>query len=196
MHAVTFSLWRLYMHSKQNRRIIREVLQGRTEAFARLVDHYKQPVFNLAYRMTGSRQDAEDLSQETFLKAFLGLKRFDLQRRFFPWLFTIAVNTVRNHLKKTASNPTAPSAAGMPDLLSGSAGNPEKRLTDKQQRIQISDALQQLPIEQREAVVLRYYQDLAFDDIAVVCDVTLSTAKMRVYRGIQHLARIWEPDGE
>ena len=70
------------MDSEQKRRIIREVLQGQTESFARLVDHYKHPVFNLAFRMTGSRQDAEDLSQETFLKVFLGLKRFDLQRRW------------------------------------------------------------------------------------------------------------------
>ena len=180
------------MDSEQNKEIIKQVLQGQTEAFARLVEHYKGPVFNLAYRMTGSRQDAEDLTQETFLKAFLGLKRFDRQRRFFPWLFTIAVNTVRNHLKKTASGRPARSAVGMPELSSRSASDPENSLADKQQRMQIAEALQKLPIEQREAVVLRYYQDLAFDDIATVCHVPLSTAKMRVYRGIQKLAQIWD----
>jgi RNA polymerase sigma-70 factor (ECF subfamily) len=180
------------MDSEQNKEIIREVLQGRTEAFARLVERYKGPVFNLAYRMTGSRQDAEDLTQEAFLKAFLGLKRFERQRRFFPWLFAIAVNTVRNHLKKTASHRPARSDVGIPSPSSGSANNPEKNLADKQQRMQIAEALQKLPIEQREAVVLRYYQDLAFDDIAAVCDVPLSTAKMRVYRGIQKLAQIWD----
>jgi RNA polymerase sigma-70 factor (ECF subfamily) len=80
----------------------------------------------------------------------------------------------------------------MPELSSGSTSNPESRLADKQQKAQIAEALQKLPIEQREAVVLRYYQDLAFDDIAAVCDVPLSTAKMRVYRGIQKLAQIWD----
>lgn len=184
------------MNSEQQRRIIREVLQGQTEPFAKLVEHYKGPVFNLAYRMTDSRQDAEDLSQETFLKAFLGLKRFDSKKRFFPWLFSIAVNTVRNHLKKTASGRQARSNIGMPDLSMGSAGNPEKRLTDKQQGLQIAEALQKLSIEQREAVVLRYYQDLTYDDIAAVCDVPLSTAKMRVYRGIRLLARIWDNNEE
>jgi RNA polymerase sigma-70 factor (ECF subfamily) len=109
------------MDSEQKKKIIQQVLQGQTEAFALLVDHYKGPVFNLAYRMTGSRQDAEDLTQETFLKAFLGLKRFDRQRRFFPWLFTVAVNTVRNHLKKTASGRPARSTVGMPELSPGLA---------------------------------------------------------------------------
>ena len=180
------------MNSEQDRsdrQIIREVLQGDTRSFARLVDRYKGPVYNLALRMTGSGQDAEDLAQEIFLKAFLGLGRFDPERRFFPWLFTVAVNTVRNHLKKPPAL-TVRSDAGGQDLPAGVQSNPQKRLEDKQRREQFAQALQQLPFEQREAVVLRYYQDLRFDEIAAVCEVPVSTAKMRVYRGLQRLATI------
>ncbi|KPJ76751.1 MAG: hypothetical protein AMJ54_10450 [Deltaproteobacteria bacterium SG8_13] len=173
---------------RSDRRIIRQVWQGHTQAFARLVDSYKGPVFNLALRMTASRQDAEDLAQETFLKAYLGLKRFKPDGRFFPWLFTIAVNTVRNHLKKNPPVLPARWAAGAQDLPAGPDSDPQRQLEDKQQRSQIAGALQRLSIEQREAVVLRYYQDLSFDDIAAVCAVPVSTAKMRVYRGIQRLS--------
>ena len=184
------------MDSEQNksytsdRWIIREVLQGRAQEFTRLVDRYKGPVFNLALRMTGNHQDAEDLAQETFLKAYLGLKGFQPQRRFFPWLFTVAVNTVRNHLKKKPSAPVVHLDAGRQEMVSGPQGNPETQLAEKQKKERIDAALQHLSIEQREAVVLRYYQDLPFDDIAAVCDVPVSTAKMRVYRGIQRLSLI------
>ncbi len=175
---------------KSDQRIIREVLQGQTEAFAHLVDKFKGPVFNLALRMTASRQDAEDLAQETFLKAYLGLRRFNLERRFFPWLFTIAVNTVRNHVKKKQPVLVSHPDPGSPDLPSKPESGPERRLESKQAKEKMADALQKLPFEQREAVVLRYYQDLSFDDIAAVCHVSVSAAKMRVYRGLQRLALI------
>jgi RNA polymerase sigma-70 factor (ECF subfamily) len=176
---------------RSDRQVIREVLQGQTQAFARLVETYKGPVFNLAFRMTGSRQDAEDLAQETFLKAYLGLKQFNVERRFFPWLFTIAVNTVRNHLKKKTPAMLPRSDAGEQGLPAGPESNPERRLVSKQQSQTMAVALAALPLQQREVVVLRYFQDLPFDDIAAVCGVPLSTAKMRVYRGIEHLARIY-----
>ena len=178
--------------NSNDRQTVQEVLQGRTEAFSRLVEKYKRPVFNLTLRLTGSRQDAEDLAQETFLKAYVGLKRFDIQRRFFPWLFTIAVNTVRSHLKKTPPVRHVLSDAAAPDADVDPRFDPQRRLENKQRRQHIAVALQQLPVEQREAVVLRYFQELSFNDIATVCNVSLSTAKMRVYRGIQRLAFIWE----
>ena len=176
--------------NSSDRQIIQEVLQGRSEAFSRLVEKYKRPVFNLVLRLTGSSQDAEDLAQETFLKAYSGLKRFDIQRRFFPWLFTIAVNTVRSHLKKNP--PVRHSLSDTAAAAIDPRSDPQRRLEKKQRRQQIADALQQLPVEQREAVVLRYYQDLSFNDIAAVCSVSVSTAKMRVYRGVQRLALIWK----
>ena len=75
-------------------------------------------------------------------------------------------------------------------MASGPESNPQQRLESKQQRQKIADALQQLPFDQREAVVLRYYQDLSFNDMAAVCSVSVSAAKMRVYRGIERLAFI------
>ena len=175
---------------KSDRQIIEAVLEGDTLAFARLVERYQGPVFNLAFRMTGSRQDAEDLAQEIFLKAFLGLKRFDLQRRFFPWLFAIAVNTVRNQVKKKQPPVTSNADAANAKQAPATENSPQQRLENKQDRQKLAGALQQLSLEQREAVVLRYYQEMTFDEIAEVCSTSLSAAKMRVYRGLQHLGRI------
>jgi len=80
--------------------IIGRVLGGDREAFAVLVDAYKGPVFSLAFRMTGSAQDADDLTQESFLRAFQSLGRFRAGERFFPWLYTVSLNVIRNHLRK------------------------------------------------------------------------------------------------
>src|SRR5512137_2701433 len=80
--------------------IIGRVLGGDREAFAVLVDAYKGPVFSLAFRMTGSAQDADDLAQESFLRAFQYLGRFRAGERFFPWLYTVSLNVIRNHLRK------------------------------------------------------------------------------------------------
>ena len=88
------------MNKKQENETIQSVLNGDREKFALFVDKYKGPVFNLVYRLTGSRHDAEDLAQETFIKAYKALNSFQLKKKFFPWLYTIAINLTRNHLKK------------------------------------------------------------------------------------------------
>ena len=85
--------------------IIGRVLGGDREAFAVLVDAYKGPVFSLAFRMTGSAQDADDLTQESFLRAFQYLGRFRAGERFFPWLYTVSLNVIRNHLRKVKALP-------------------------------------------------------------------------------------------
>ena len=93
------------MDIDQESKIIRRILSGEHEAYALLVEKYKGPVYNLASRLTGRHQDKEDLAQEIFIRAFEALERFDETKRFFPWLYTIALNVIRNHKKKKSPVP-------------------------------------------------------------------------------------------
>ncbi|MBU2548060.1 MAG: sigma-70 family RNA polymerase sigma factor [Proteobacteria bacterium] len=168
------------MDQTEEREIIEAIQGGDIQGYALLVEQYGSAVFNLAFRMTGSRQDADDLAQETFLRAFTFLSRFDRQRRFFPWLYTIALNLIRKHLKKKREIPMEPVVAEPGD-------DPEQTLTRIQEARWLSLHLDRLPVHLREAVVLRYYEDLPFEEIADITGVSTSGAKMRVYRGLERL---------
>ena len=91
------------MHNTEEHQLINEILNGDTEAFAVLVNRYKRPIFNLMLRMTRSREDANDLTQDAFLKAYEQLERFKPSRNFFPWLYTIGLNLARDHLRRQQS---------------------------------------------------------------------------------------------
>jgi RNA polymerase sigma-70 factor (ECF subfamily) len=175
------------MDREQEKKLIISIQTGDRQAFAKLVDHYKTPVFNLIYRMTnGSVQERDDLAQETFLRTYEGLGNFDPQKRLFPWLYTICLNVVRNHLKK--KKPVL-----MPeDVLAGhqekeKQTNPEKLYSQHQENEIVQACLQRLPEDQRSAIVLRFFQDMAFDDIAQILGLSTSGVKMRVYRGLAGL---------
>jgi RNA polymerase sigma-70 factor (ECF subfamily) len=178
------------MNTLPEKEIITRILKGERHEFSRLVDAYKVPIFNLAFRMTGSgsRQDADDLAQETFLRAYRKLKRFDPEKKFSTWLYTIALNLIRNHLKKRGremSHETMDriiSEAGRPDI-----DRMERDLIQSQEIRRMEVCLQKLPADLREAVVLRFYQELSFEDAAEILKISLSAAKMRVYRGLEKL---------
>jgi len=170
------------MNKKQENEIIQSILNGDQEKFALFVDKYKGPVYNLVYRLTGSRHDAEDLTQETFIKAYKSLNIFQIKNKFFPWLYTIAINLTRNHLKKKK-----PLLVENFDHLQTDKNNPEIYLIKHQEAQVLAMSIRRLPIAFREAVILRYYFYLPFEDIARILCISLSGAKMRVYRGLEKL---------
>lgn len=165
--------------------LVRETLHGQTNRFAELVKGFEGPVYNLALRMTGSPADAADLTQETFLRAWLNLDKYDQERKFFTWLYTLALNLIRNHLRKAARlGPTAGVLPDRPPVEEAVAANPVQALDARRQGRDIQAVLQRLPLEQREALLLRFFQDVSFEDIAVILGVGVSCAKMRVRRGL------------
>ena len=176
------------MDQEQEKQIIKRIRKGNRDAYGLLVEGYKGPIFNLAYRMMHEYQDADDLAQETFVRAYQALKYFDTRKRFFPWLYAIALNLIRNHLKKKREFP-------LPETIGGPAhrawehntDNPEHALIKDQEIEQLDSLLQKLPLDMREAVVLRFYQELSFEDISEILGISLSSAKMRVYRGLEKL---------
>jgi RNA polymerase sigma-70 factor (ECF subfamily) len=171
--------------------IIARVLAGEQDAYAALVDAYKGTIFNLAFRMTGSYEDADDLAQETFIRAYEKLRRFDAEKRFFTWLYTISLNLIRNHLKKRGHD-LSREATGQNILEGGSRGGAsmEQNMIQAQETLHLERCLLMLPADLREAVVLRFYQDLSFEEIAIISDASISAVKMRVYRGLERLQQL------
>jgi RNA polymerase sigma-70 factor (ECF subfamily) len=169
--------------------IITRVLKGESHAYGRIVNAYKKPIFNLAYRMTGSYDDANDLAQETFLKAYSNLNLFDRKKRFFTWLYTISLNLIRNYLRDNRGVTLQEYLeSALPyDPLQGDPSDPEGVMIREQERQRLEMFLQTLSTDLREAVVLRFYQELSLETMAEVLKISLSAVKMRVYRGLKAL---------
>jgi RNA polymerase sigma-70 factor (ECF subfamily) len=174
--------------------IVGRVLGGDREAFSALVDAYKGPVFRLAFRMTGSTQDADDLTQETFLRAFQSLGRFRAGERIFPWLYTVSLNVIRNHLRK-ANALQEDSARNDAPEAADPRNNPAEAAIGRERVRRLQGYLLRLPVPVREALVLRYYEDMSFEDIASVTGDTLSSVKMKVYRGLEKIRLMMVTDG-
>jgi len=174
--------------------IIGRVLGGDREAFAVLVDAYKGPVFRLAFRMTGRAQDAEDLTQESFLRAFLSLGHFRVGERFFPWLYTVSLNVIRNHLRKVKALPEVATGNGLPDATEP-CGDAADVAVGRERGRRLQGYLLRLSVPVREALVLRFYEGLGFEDIAELTGNSLSGTKMKVYRGLEKIRAMMEEDG-
>ncbi len=176
------------MDQDEEREIIARVLKGDRDAFSRLVETYKAPVFNLAYAMTGVYEDARDLAQEAFVKAFRRLGSFREGRRFFPWLYAIALNCVRDH-ERAAGRRRPPQMGDGAAEATVANGIPhmEQALIRGEDADLVQNLLACLPADMREAVVLRFYQDLSFEEMGEVLGISESAAKMRVYRGLRRM---------
>ena len=157
--------------------------------YALLVDRYKGPIFNLAYRMTGNREDADDLAQDVFIRAYEKLGSFQQDKKFFTWLYTIALNCIRSHMKNTKD------ARMKVDTVVRAALNrntPEEVMEEEQKYRNLDFSMQRLPSEMREVLILRFYQSLTFNEIAEILDESLGAVKMRAYRGLQKLKSLME----
>jgi len=167
-------------------RVVRAVKAGDTEAYRFLVERYQKPVYNLMLRMTGSREDAADLAQEAFIKAYEKLEQFREDRRFFPWLYSIAINHARNFLRRTKASVSL--FAENADLQwEADESCTEERLHAAADAAVLGECLMRLPEDYREALLLRYREECTMEEIAQALGISLSGAKMRVHRGLRKL---------
>jgi RNA polymerase sigma-70 factor (ECF subfamily) len=174
------------MDQKIEAEIVAKVLKGDRQAYAALVDEYKSPIYNLAYRMTGSSEDADDLTQETFIRAYQYLWRYDMRRKFFTWLYTLALNLIRSHLrKKNKYNKSSEELSA--HLLSDKNHLPETELIETQE---ISVCLLRLEEESRALLIMKFHQGLTFEEIAQITGKSLSAVKMSIYRGLESLKKM------
>jgi RNA polymerase sigma-70 factor (ECF subfamily) len=167
--------------------VIRRVKAGDREAFAAIVENYSGAIYNLMCRFTGDREVARELAQEAFIRVFEQLAHFDGKRRFFPWMYTVALNVARNDRKKARRRPQMlPADVDRVPCRHQSEGGIGARFA----RQQLQGCIDRLEPHEKEAVVLRYYQDLPFEDIAEILKISCSAAKMRVYRALRRM-KVW-----
>jgi RNA polymerase sigma-70 factor (ECF subfamily) len=170
--------------------LVARILAGDRAAFGELVSRYHRVVFGIAYRMTGSAAEAEDLTQEVFLRVFRSLGRFDLRFPLGPWVRKIASNASLNFLRRrqtegrlAAGSATSDEAASIADPAAG----PEERLAESGRARRLDRALAKLPENQRLAFTLKYVEGLTADEIALAMDAPRNTIKTWLLRARERL---------
>ena len=177
------------MDPDDEREWITAAKEGDADAFGQLVERYQTPVYNLCYRMLGNHGDAEDASQEAFMKAYRALSDYDPRRAFKSWLLKIASNHSIDQLRRRRFEWVSLDALfGRTDLQPNS---PEMAAEIKGERKAVQAALKGLRDTDRAVVVLRYWYDLSYDEIAETMSLTSSAVKSRLHRARQELLRIW-----
>jgi len=171
---------------------IERTLRGEQAAFGQLMHRYAGAVYNLAYRMLGDAQDAEDASQEIFLRAYTRLTSFDPTRRFSTWLLSIASNYCIDRLRRRrfAWLTLDDVAFSLPSHERG----PERSALDREERDRVQAALRRLPDHYRLVLVLRYWQEMSYNEIAQVTGLTESALKTRLHRARHMLAEALGPE--
>jgi RNA polymerase sigma-70 factor, ECF subfamily len=173
-------------HQAEEIALIERALQGDRDAFSQLMHRYAGAVYGLAYRMLGSPQDAEDASQEIFLRTYTNLARFDRTRRFSTWLLSIGSNYCVDRLRRQRMQwlTLDDVAYSVPSQERG----PEGGMVHREQREIVREALASLPEGYRLVTVLRYWNDLSYQEIAQATGLTESTIKTRLHRARNMLA--------
>jgi RNA polymerase sigma-70 factor (ECF subfamily) len=173
---------------------INQARQGDDEAFTKLVETYQKPVYNLCYRMLGEHEAAEDAAQETFLKVYQNLARYDRTRSFATWLLSIAAHYCIDRLRRRRfpSVSIDENEEGQTELPDHSAPDPESETAKRQERERLQTCLKSLDPTDRAAVVMRYWQDFSEVEIAQALNLTVPAVKSRLHRARRSLADKWE----
>ena len=166
--------------------LLRRVLAGETRVYAQLVDRYRERLGRYALRMLGNRDDAEDVLQDTFIRAYRSLARCEGPNGFGPWVFGILVNRCRTHAAKR-SRAQGVVVRNEIAMAAASVGPTDGR---DALRDAIHWALAQLPTEQREAFLLKHVEDLSYETMETVTGVRPATLRMRVFRARDELRKL------
>jgi RNA polymerase sigma-70 factor (ECF subfamily) len=173
--------------------LVARSMGGDLDSFNQLVLRWERPIYALAYRVIGREEDARDVAQETFLRAFRALSGFKGQAKFSSWLYRITLNLCRDWIRRERRTPIAPAPEGV-DLIDLAAdGDTVETVEDLVARRElgraVAKAMSSLPDEQRTAIILKEYHGLTFQEIADLLDCPLSTVKTRLYQGLSVLRK-------
>lgn len=172
---------------------------GDADSFNQLILRWERPIYALAYRVLGREDDARDVCQETFLRAFRALPGFKGQAKFSSWLYRIALNLCRDWIRRQRRAPVVQMPEGVDPLDLATATGPVESIEDLVSRRELSavveEAMKLLPEEQRTAIILKEYHGMTFQEIADLQRCPLSTVKTRLYQGLSVLRRHLEKNG-
>ena len=171
---------------------VQEALQGNKRAFSQLVEAYQRPVYNLAYRMLGNPQEAEDAAQETFLRAYARLRQYNSEHKFSTWILSIAnhhcIDRLRKRRVQWVSIDDNPVLQDLPE----DGPRPEQRALAHERDAEMQSMLAQLEPEYRTPLILRYWQDYSYEEIADAMDLTVAAVKSRLFRARKQMADLYQ----
>ena len=169
------------MSNENDADLVQECRKGNRKAFEQLLDRYEKPVYNAAFRIVCSYEDAMDVTQTVFLKAFENLDRFNPSFKFFSWIYRIAINESINLLNKRSN--TEP----VGDELVSADNGPETAASNDQLRMDIQGALMSIKDEYRTVVVLKHVVGCSYQDISLILEIPEKTVKSRLFSARQLL---------
>jgi len=172
------------MNDREEADLVAESLRGNREAFESLVNRYQKPVYNMAYRLLNNCEDARDVTQNVFLKAFRNLEGFDAKYRFFSWIYKIALNESIN-LRNSRRVPRE-----VDERVVDGHPLPDDLLRSAELSREIQSALTSMDLDQRAVIVLRHSRHCSYQDIAQVLNIPEKTVKSRLFTARNHLREV------
>ena len=170
-----------------DRTLVEACLGGHREAFDTIVERHQRQVYQLCYRFAGNHEDASDLAQDVFIRAYRGLHSFKGQAAFSTWLYRIAVNVCLNRVGARGQRWTTLDAADQPDVREERA---DARILRSERAAAVRAAIARLPKKQRAALILRVYHDLPHDQIAAIVGTSVGAVKANFFHALANLKKL------
>ena len=174
---------------------IKQVKKGDQNAFAEIVDLYKDKIYQLCYRMLGNAHEAEDIAQEAFIRAFVNIHTYDMSKKFSTWLYRIATNLSIDRIRKKKpdyyldAEVSGTNGLTMYSQVSADGALPEDELETMELQATIQQEILKLPDKYRTVIVLKYIDELSLKEIGDILDIPIGTVKTRIHRGREALRK-------
>ncbi|GGG53930.1 RNA polymerase sigma factor [Bizionia arctica] len=178
------------MTTNNDQILINQITEGDTNAFAILVDRYKELVFTLALRMLKHREEAEEVSQDTFIKAYKSLSKFKGDSKFSTWIYKVAYNTCLDRIKKNKRKYNEVAIDEYTEHQVKTIDNALENMVATERKQAIQDCLYLLPSEESFLITLYYFEDQSLDEIAKVVGLTANNVKVKLFRSRKKLTAI------
>lgn len=182
--------------------LLRRHLEGDPQAFAAIINRHRRELFNFLAKFLGDLALAEDVFQETFLQLYLSAATFDQERRLKPWLFTIATNKARDALRNRTRKQAAPLDAAIAgeddqrgtfaDLIPSDIPSPQENVQNQETREIVQTIVGRMPENLRAVLLLAYFHELPYRDVADILHLPLGTVKSRLHAAVRHFAEQWK----
>lgn len=172
---------------------IKQVIKGDQDAFAEIIEIYKNSIYQLCFRMLGNRHEAEDMAQEAFIRAYVNINSFNQDLKFSTWLYRIATNLCIDRIRKKKpdyyldAEVSGTDGLTMYSQLASDSPLPEKELESLELQETVQKEIMKLPEKYRSVIVLKYIEELSLNEISEILDMPLGTVKTRIHRGREAL---------
>jgi RNA polymerase sigma-70 factor (ECF subfamily) len=172
--------------------LVERMRAGDPEALRQVVERYQDRIFGLLYGIVRDRHEVEDVAQEVFLKVFTRIDAFDGRSRFYTWLYRVAANTAKDHVKKRARRPAV--ALDEDAGLEAGGRGPVESAERSEARRRVRESIAKLPVRYREVLALRELDGLSYNEIAEVLKVSIGTVESRLHRARTRLKKVMRND--